>query len=77
MTLVTRTTRETRITVELVADSSATSVRTTVPFLDHMLGGGTESAAHYLYPHRKTVVSSIHGRVAFIPARPSVASLTV
>jgi len=37
MTLVTRATRETRITVELVADASATSVRTTVPFLDHML----------------------------------------
>src|SRR5262249_58379181 len=37
--------------------------------LDHILGGGTESAAHYLYPYRKTVVSSIHGRVAFIPAR--------
>jgi imidazoleglycerol-phosphate dehydratase len=37
MTLVTRETNETRIRVELTADAAATTVRTTIPFLDHML----------------------------------------
>jgi hypothetical protein len=37
--------------------------------LDHILAMHSESAAHYHYPYRKTVDSSIHGRVAFIPAR--------
>jgi hypothetical protein len=37
--------------------------------LDHILFTDSDSAAHYHYPHRKTVDSSIHGRVAFIPAR--------
>jgi len=37
--------------------------------LDHILFMHSDTAAHYHYPHRKTVDSSIHGRVAFIPAR--------
>lgn len=37
MTTVTRTSRETSVEVTLVADASATTIDTTVPFLDHML----------------------------------------
>lgn len=37
MTSVRRTTNETTIDVELLADPSATRVSTTIPFLDHML----------------------------------------
>ncbi len=37
--------------------------------LDHILFMHSDPADHYHYPHRKTVDSSIHGRVAFIPAR--------
>jgi hypothetical protein len=37
--------------------------------LDHALFMHSEDAAHYHYPHRKTVESSIHGRVSTIPGR--------
>lgn len=37
--------------------------------LDHILFMHSDTAEHYNYPHRKTVDSSIHGRIAFIPAR--------
>jgi imidazoleglycerol-phosphate dehydratase len=37
MTVITRETKETRIRVELGRDAAATSIRTTRPFLDHML----------------------------------------
>ena len=37
--------------------------------LDHILFMHSDTAEHYHYPHRKTVDSSIHGRIAFIPAR--------
>lgn len=37
--------------------------------LDHILFMHSDTAEHYHYPHRKTVDNSIHGRVAFIPAR--------
>src|SRR5258708_36168179 len=36
--------------------------------LDHILFMHSDTAAHYHYPHRTSVDSSIHGRVAFIPA---------
>lgn len=39
--------------------------------LDHILFMHSQDAAHYNYPHRKTVDSSIHGRVSTIPARLS------
>ena len=37
MTVVTRSTRETQIRVELTRDPAATAIETSVPFLDHML----------------------------------------
>lgn len=37
MTTVQRDTRETRIRATIVADASATSIDTSIPFLDHML----------------------------------------
>ena len=37
MTTVTRTSRETTIEVRLLDDASATTIGTTIPFLDHML----------------------------------------
>ncbi len=37
--------------------------------LDHILFMHSQDAAHYHYVHRKTVDSSIHGRVSTIPAR--------
>jgi imidazoleglycerol-phosphate dehydratase len=37
MTLVQRVTRETRVRIELLDDSSLCDVATTIPFLDHML----------------------------------------
>lgn len=37
--------------------------------LDHILFMDSDDAAHYRYVHRKTVESSIHGRVSTIPAR--------
>jgi hypothetical protein len=37
--------------------------------LDHILFMHSQDAAHYQYVHRKTVDSSIHGRVSTIPAR--------
>ncbi len=39
--------------------------------LDHVLFMHSQDAAHYNYPHRKTVDSSIHGRISTIPARLS------
>ena len=39
--------------------------------LDHILFMHSQDAAHYHYAHRKTVDSSIHGRVSTIPARLS------
>jgi hypothetical protein len=37
--------------------------------LDHILFMNSDPADRFHYPHRKTVDSSIHGRVGFIPAR--------
>ena len=37
--------------------------------LDHILFMHSDAAEHYHYVHRKTVDSSIHGRVGTIPAR--------
>ena len=37
--------------------------------LDHALLMETEDASHYLYPHRKSVTSSLHGRISTIPGR--------
>ena len=37
--------------------------------LDHILGMYEEPADHFLYPYRKTVSYSIHGRASTIPAR--------
>ena len=37
--------------------------------LDHILFMHSDSAEHYHYVHRKTVESSIHGRISTIPAR--------
>ncbi|MEO7082705.1 MAG: imidazoleglycerol-phosphate dehydratase, partial [Gemmatimonadaceae bacterium] len=37
MTEVVRITRETNVRVEIVKDSSATKIATTIPFLDHMM----------------------------------------
>jgi hypothetical protein len=37
--------------------------------LDHILFMSSEDAAHYHYPHRKTVDNSIHGRINTIPGR--------
>jgi hypothetical protein len=37
--------------------------------LDHILFMHSDTAEHYHYPHRKTVDSSIHGRIGTIPAR--------
>ena len=37
--------------------------------LDHILTPATEDAAHYNYPGRISVQSSIHGRVSFIPGK--------
>lgn len=37
--------------------------------LDHALGPHEEDATHYDYPYRKKVKTSIHGRIATIPAR--------
>ena len=37
MTLVTRETRETKVTVELTRQAGAATIATTIPFLDHML----------------------------------------
>ncbi|MFT3850211.1 MAG: aldose 1-epimerase family protein [Propionivibrio sp.] len=37
--------------------------------LDHALMTNSDSAEHYHYPNRKTVNSSIHGRIANIPGR--------
>lgn len=37
--------------------------------LDHILFMHSQDAAHYHYVHRKTVDSSIHGRISTIPAR--------
>jgi hypothetical protein len=37
--------------------------------LDHIMGPALEDAAHYAYPHRKSVRHGLHGRVAYLPAR--------
>lgn len=37
--------------------------------LDHILFMHEQDAGHYHYPHRKTVQSSIHGRISTIPGR--------
>lgn len=37
--------------------------------LDHILFMHADDAAHYHYPHRKSVDSSIHGRISTIPGR--------
>jgi hypothetical protein len=37
--------------------------------LDHILFIHSQDASHYNYVHRKTVVSSIHGRISTIPGR--------
>jgi hypothetical protein len=37
--------------------------------LDHILFMDSDPADHYVYVHRKTVDSSIHGRISTIPAR--------
>lgn len=39
--------------------------------LDHILFMDSQNADHYNYPHRKTVDSSIHGRIANTPAKLS------
>jgi len=37
--------------------------------LDQILGGEESSAAHFDYPGRRTITSTLHGRVSMLPAR--------
>jgi imidazoleglycerol-phosphate dehydratase len=81
MTRIQRTTRETRIQVEVTADASATSIETGRPFLDHMLttlarfaGKGLSIRASGDLPHHLIEDTAIALGVAFAECAPATAA---